>query len=297
MISLLRFTTIHDVSCLLKVSWNTIKRIDKENLKRHYSKPKLKQVKQIAIDEFAVQKGHKYNTVVIDLASNQVLFVGEGRHAAVLDPFWKRIKCSGAQIEAVAIDMWPAYIEAVTTNLPKAAIVFDRFHITRTLNTHISEIRRELFREESDSDKKKLLKGTRWLLLKHNHNLRDEYDERERLEQAIAVNKPLAVAYYLKEELGLLWRQESVDQAKAFLGQWVARAIASGIAKLKKFTEMLLSHRDGIFNWYQHKISTGPLEGLNNKIKVLKRKAYGYRDMEYFMLKIYALHSTKWYAL
>ena len=294
---MLRFATVQDVSSILKVSWNLVKRIDKENLQRQYSKPKLKHVKYLAIDEFAVQKGHKYNTVVMDLESCQVLFVGEGRQASVLDSFWRRLKSSGARIEAVAIDMWPAYIEAVSSNLPHTLIVFDRFHITRILNDHLSEIRRELYREESNADKKKLLKGTRWLLLKHNHNLNEKYDEKERLELAIAVNKPLATAYYLKEELGLLWRQETLEQAKIFFGQWVAKAIASGIAKLKKFADTLLSHRDGIFNWYQHQISTGPLEGLNNKIKVLKRKAYGYRDMEYFKLKIYALHASSWYAL
>ncbi len=294
---MLRFATVQDVSSILKVSWNLVKRIDKENLQRRYSKPKLKHVKYVAIDEFAVHKGHKYNTVVMDLESGQVLFVGEGRQASVLEPFWRRVRSSGARIEAVAIDMWPAYIEAVSSNLPQAMLVFDRFHITRILNEHLSDIRRDLYRKESNTDKKKILKGTRWLLLKHHHNLNEKYDEKERLERAIAINKPLATAYYLKEELGLFWGQKSLDQAKKFFGQWIAKAIASGINKLKKFADTLLSHRDGIFNWYQHKISTGPLEGLNNKIKVLKRTAYGYRDMDYFKLKIYALHSSPWYAL
>lgn len=281
----------------MKVSWNLVKRIDKENLQRRYSKPKLKHVKYVAIDEFAVHKGHKYNTVVMDLESGQVLFVGEGRQASVLEPFWRRVRSSGARIEAVAIDMWPAYIEAVSSNLPQAMLVFDRFHITRILNEHLSDIRRDLYRKESNTDKKKILKGTRWLLLKHHHNLNEKYDEKERLEQAIAINKPLATAYYLKEELGLFWEQKTLDQAKRFFGQWIAKAIASGINKLKKFADTLLSHREGIFNWYQHKISTGPLEGMNNKIKVLKRMAYGYRDMDYFKLKIYALHSSPGYAL
>ena len=294
---MLRFATVQDVSSYFKVSWNTVKRIDKENLQRHYSKPKLKHVKYLAIDEFAVHKGHKYNTVVMDIETSQVLFVGEGRKASVLGPFWRRLRGSGAKIEAVAMDMWPAYYEAVSSNLPNASIVFDRFHITRILNNHLSEIRRELFREESNADNKELLKGTRWLLLKNNDNLNEKYDEKERLEQAIAVNKPLAIAYYLKEELSLLWGQEILEKAKAFLGQWVAKAKASGIARLNKFADTLLNHREGIFNWYKHQISTGPLEGLNNKIKVLKRKAYGYRDMEYFRLKIYALHTSRWYAL
>ena len=293
----MNFATVLDVASFLKVSWNLVKRIDKENLQRRYSKPKLKAVTHIAIDEFAFRKGHRYNTVVMDLMTGQVLFVGDGRSASTLDPFWKCLKSSGANIQAVAIDMWPAYIDAVTRNLPEALIVYDRFHITRILNEHLSNIRRELYQEETDVHNRKLLKCTRWLLLKHHSNLNDEQDERERLEQAIADNKPLAVAYYLKEELGLLWQQENIEAARKFLGQWVGKAIASGINRLRQFAESLLSHRDGIFNWYYHHISTGPLEGLNNKIKVLKRKAYGYRDSEYFMLKIYALHSNRWYAL
>lgn len=281
----------------MKVSWNLVKRIDKENLEAHYSKPKLKHLKYLAIDEFAVRKGHKYNTVVMNLESGQVVFVGKGRQASVLEPFWKRLRSSGARVAAVAIDMWPAYIEAVSRNLPHSSIVYDRFHITRMLNDHLSKIRRDLYMMETNANSKKLLKGTRWLLLKHNHNLRERTNEKERLEQAIAINKPLATAYYLKEELGLLWGQKTLEQAKSFFGQWVAKAIASGICNLKKFAETLLAHREGIFNWYQHQISTGPLEGLNNKIKVLKRKAYGYRDMEYFMLKIYSMHSATRYAL
>ena len=229
--------------------------------------------------------------------TGQVLFVGEGRSASTLDPFWKRLKVSGAQIQAVAMDMWPAYIDAVSRHLTEALIVYDRFHITRILNENLSNIRRELYREETDVNHRKLLKGTRWLLLKNQSNLNDDKDEKKRLEQAIAVNKPLAAAYYLKEELSLLWKQEGVEAARKFLGRWVARAIASGISRLKQFAKSLLAHRNGIFNWYTHQISTGPLEGLNNKIKVLKRKAYGYRDNEYFKLKIYALHSTRWYAL
>ena len=297
MICLLRFATIQDVASFLKVSWNLVKRIDKENLQRRYSKPKLKTVTHIAIDEFAFRKGHKYNTVAMDLKTGQVLFVGEGRRASTLDPFWKRLKSSGAQIQAVAMDMWPAYIDAVSRHLPKASIVYDRFHIIRIFNEHLSNIRRELYREETDINHRKLLKGTRWLLLKNQSNLDDKKDERKRLEQAISVNKPLAVAYYLKEELGLLWKQDNVESARKFLGRWVARAISSGISRLKLFAKSLLAHREGIFNRYHHRISTGPLEGLNNKIKVLKRKAYGYRDNEYFKLKIYALHSTRWYAL
>lgn len=293
---LCRMMTIDDASKIAGVGWDTVKRIESSYLQKHYSMPKLKYVRCIAIDEFAVQKGHKYMTVVMDLETSRVLFVGDGKSAETLDPFWKRVRCSGARIQAVATDMWPAFIDAVTKNLPNARIVFDRFHITRMVNDALSELRRQLYREETMLNKRSVIKGIRWLLLKREDNLNEETDERKRLQQALEVNKPLAIAYYPKEELRLLWAQDSIGQAKAFLGKWVAKAYASTITVLKKIANSLLAHRSGIFAWYTHPISTGPLEGLNNKIKVLKRMAYGYRDKEFFKLKIYALHRTK-YAL
>lgn len=295
-IDLCRLMTISDVMHFTQVGWDTIKRIEKTYLEKHYSKPRLKEVRKIAIDEFAVLKGHKYMTVVMDLDSGRVLFVGDGHSAKTLDPFWKSLRCSGAKIEAVATDMWPAYIEAIERNLPEAQLVFDRFHITKKMNDTLSKLRRSVFREEEELNNRKLLKGTRWLLLKKDENLNQERSEKERLELALSINKPLAISYYLKEDLQQLWRQKTLDNAKDFLGKWVAKAFASGVHLLKKFAKSLLKHRSGIFAWYHHKISTGPLEGMNNKIKVLKRKAYGYRDMEFFKLKIKAAHKTK-YAL
>lgn len=128
-----------------------------------FSPPRLKDLKYIAIDEFAVRKGHRYYTVVMDLTTGSVVYVGEGRSASTLVPFLKRLKASRAQIPAVATDMWPAYIDAVTMKLPQAKIVFDRFHITQILHRHLQDIRRELFHQEKGALKKNILKGTRWL--------------------------------------------------------------------------------------------------------------------------------------
>ena len=292
MITLLHEMTVLDVARLLKVSWGFIKSIDKNHLEQHYARPRLKDVKYIAIDEFAVEKGHQYMTVVIDFKTGHVLYVGEGRSAETLAPFWRRVKAAGAKIKAVAMDMWPAYIDSVQRNLPKASIIFDRFHIVQKLNEHLSNIRRELYRNETEVNKKAVLKGTRWLLLKKQDNLVNEKKERERLEAALKMNRPLAMAYYLKEELSQIWSLSSAEEAKAFLGKWVAKAKATGIKLLDKFANTLLAHRTGIFNWFDHPISTSPLEGINNKIKVLKRKAYGFRDKAYFKLKIMALHNN-----
>jgi len=276
------------------MSWGTVKNIDKEYLQKHYSRPVLKNVEIIAIDEFAFQKGHKYQTVVYDLKAGRVIYVGAGRAEESLDRFWKRLRHSGAKIQAVAMDMWLPYFNAVINNIPEAKIVFDRFHIFKQMNETLDEIRRALYHEETFLNNRPVIKGIRWLLLKNEKNLNDEKDERRQLEQALQINKPLAEAYYLKEELGQLWLQNTRDEAEKFLTSWATRAWATTIQPLRQFVKTLLGHRTGILNWFDFRISTGPLEGFNNKIKVLKRKAYGYRDMEYFALKIYALHENRY---
>ena len=286
--------TVQDVSELFKISWGTVKNIDKDYLQKHYSKPVLKNVEFIAIDEFAFQKGHKYQTVVYDLKAGRVIYVGAGRAEESLDKFWKRLRHSGAKIQAVAMDMWLPYFNAVQANLPEAKIVFDRFHIFKLMNQTMDEIRRALYHDETLLNNRSVIKGIRWLLLKNNKNLNDEREERKQLEQALAINKPLAEAYYLKEELGQLWLQSTKEEAEKFLTSWATRAWTTTIQELRKFVKTLLGHRTGILNWFDFRISTGPLEGFNNKIKVLKRKAYGYRDMEYFALKIYALHENRY---
>jgi len=291
---LLAFMTVQDVSESCKMSWGTVKSIDKEYLQKHYSRPLLKNVEIIAIDEFAFQKGHKYQTVVYDLKAGRVIYVGAGRAEESLDKFWKRLRHSGAKIQAVAMDMWLPYFNAVINNIPEAKIVFDRFHIFKQMNETLDEIRRALYHEETFLNNRQVIKGIRWLLLKNEKNLNDEKDERRQLEQALQINKPLAEAYYLKEELGQLWLKNTREQAEAFLTSWATRAWATTIQPLRQFVKTLLGHRTGILNWFDYRISTGPLEGFNNKIKVLKRKAYGYRDMEYFTLKIYALHDNRY---
>jgi transposase len=194
----------------------------------------------------------------------------------------------------VAMDMWTPYINAVMKHIPKAEIVFDRFHIAKLMNQTMDEIRRALYHDEVFLNNRPVIKGIRWLLLKRNTNLNEEKDERKHLEQALQINKPLAEAYYLKEELSQLWLEPSKKDAAKFLRSWIKRAIATSIQGLCTFANTLMAHRSGILNWFDFRISTGPLEGFINKIKVLKRKAYGFRDMEYFALKIYALHEEKY---
>jgi transposase len=220
-------------------------------------------------------KKQGYMTLVLDLKSGAVVFTALGRKGEVLDPFWKRLKRFKTSILAVATDMGPAYIKAVRDNLPYATLVFDHFHIIKRFNEKLSKLRRDLHTQVESIEQKKVLKGTRWLLLKRADNLNEETDEKKRLEEALKLNAPLAAAYYLKG--------------------WIKRADASGVNMLMKFANKLATWRSCVLAYYDTGgLSTGPLEGVNNKVKTMKRMAYGYRDMEFFQLKIKALHESRY---
>jgi transposase len=293
-LELSRRMTIRDVAKHLDVGWDMIKEIQKRDLSRRYAKPKLKHLRRIAIDEIAIAKGHRYLTVVMDLDSGAVVFVGDGKGADALRPFWKRLRPSKAVIEAVAMDMSAAYRGAVSTHLPEAKIVFDRFHVMKLFNEKLSELRRALHREATDVMQKAVLKGTRWLLLKAAENLDEEKDEKVRLEEALALNQSLAVAYYLKEDLRQFWEQPGKKFGTVFLDGWIKRAEASGIRMLQQMAKTLAAHRSGLLAYYDVMITSGPMEGTNNKIKTMKRQAYGFRDKEFFKLKILAIHETRY---
>jgi|YelNatPaOPRAMG01_1025707.scaffolds.fasta_scaffold97947_1 transposase len=293
-LDLSKYMTMKDVAHHLGISWHTVKEIQKAHLRTHFSRPSLKGLRRIAIDEISIGGTHRYLTVVLDLVSGAVVFVGEGKGAKALDSFWTRLKYSRTHIEAVAMDMSQAYISAVTSHLPHATIVFDHFHVIKLVNDKMTELRRDMYREATDLLQKNVLKGSRWLLLKNPENLRDDRNERVRLEEALSLNKPLATAYYMKEDLRLLWSFPNKACAEKHLQDWIARAESSGIRILKDVAKTLNTHKQGILAYYDYRISTGPLEGTNNKIKTLQRQAYGFRDQAFFMLRIYALHTTRY---
>ncbi len=292
-LELSRHMTIQDVANHLQVGWDTVKEIQARSLKRRFGKPKLHKLKQIAIDEIAIGKGHRYVTVVLNLLSGVIVFVGDGKGAEALTPFWRRLRRCGAKVVAVATDMSKAYIQAVRDHLPKAVHVFDHFHVIKLCNEKLSALRRELYHRLSGDAQRKILKGTRWLLLKNPENLSDKDNEHERLQEALRLNEPLAIAYYLKEDLRQIWSQPNKRTARKVLRDWLARARASGIRQLVQLADTLQEYQEGILAYYHYPISTGPLEGVNNKIRTMQRQAYGFRDREFFKLKILGIHEAK----
>jgi transposase len=292
-LELSRHMTIRDVARHLQVSWDTVKEIQADSLQRRFGKPKLRNLKQIAIDEIAIGKGHHYLTVVLNLVSGAVVFVGDGKGVEALEIFWKRLRRARAKVQAVATDMSSAYTRAVRDHLPRAVHVFDHFHVIKLFNDKLSAFRRELYHQASSDHERRILKGTRWLLLKNPENLDEGRNELDRLMAALRLNQPLAIAYYLKEDLRQIWSQPDKRTARRVLRDWLARARASGIHMLVQFAATLEAHQEGVLNYYDYRISTGPLEGTNTKIQLMKRQAYGFRDQEFFKLKILGIHETK----
>jgi len=289
-----RVMTISDVAAVTDLSWDTVKHIVKARLQKDYGDIPLQHLRLLSIDEIYVGKRQQYYTVVLDLENGRIVWVSRGRGQAALQGFWRRLRKSKAKIEAVAMDMSGAYWSAVLAALPKAKVVFDRFHISKLMNEKLDDLRRALVRE-AQGPLKLVIKGTRYLLLMRGDNLQDE--QLPKLEKALQLNEPLSLAWYLKEELSLLWEQSSCQAMERFLRQWCARALTTGIKQLAQMAKTLLTHWTGILNWWANPINNGKMEGTNNKIKTLTRQAYGYRDEDFFILKLLGLHESRYKLL
>ncbi len=291
-IDLPKAMTLKDVSDLLDISWNTIKDIHVRYLGRHYSPPSLEGVDCIGIDEFAVKKGHIYKTIVVDLRTGRILYVGDGKGADSPDGFWKKAGKKSLEIRYVATGLSAAFISSVSENFPEAIHVSDHFHVMRLMNDKPDEIRRLQYNMEKNVNRRKVLKGARYLLLKNGADICDK-EYRTRLENALAMNKPLSEGYYLEGQLREIWMQPDRKEAGLVLTDWVKQARESKVTQLMKMASTLMAYRTGILAWYDCHISTGKAEGINNKIKVLKRNAYGFRDERYFELRLFALHDCR----
>jgi transposase len=291
-LDLSRRMTIADIAEHLGMSWDTVKEILKADLERRSQKTDWRNVTHIAIDEVSLSKGQRYLTVVLNLKTGRVLFVAESRKAEALAPFFKRLRRSKTRLEAVAMDMSAAFKLAVETYYRRpCAIVYDRFHVIKLLNHQIDEIRREEMRNAESDEIRKVIKGKRYLLLYGSENLRKR-DEAP-LEELLLLNANLCTAYILKEQLRLFWNAPTRKDGEEFLREWVAAAQESGIKHLIRFAKTIHEHWEGLLAYFDHPITTGPLEGVNNSIKVMKRKAYGYRDVDFFKLRILFIHECK----
>jgi transposase len=282
--------TVADLAGVTGLSWDTVKSIIKRRLEKDYGHPRLKHLQRLSIDEIYLGRRQGFGTLVIDLDPGRIVWVTQGRGSDSRRQFWPALRSSRANIKAVAMDMSVAYWVAVAENLPEAAIVFDRFHITKLVNEKLDDLRREMVREATGL-MKQTVKGVRYLLLMRRENIDEE--KRPRLDKALKHNQPLFTAYLLKEGLGLLWEQPSYAKMNAFLHEWCDLAAQTGIRQMMQLSKTLLVHKRGILSWWKHRINNGRMEGINNKIKTLLRQTYGLRDTRYLVLKLYSLHHSR----
>lgn len=271
------------------LGWDAVKAIDKAYLDRTLGPVDLTGVTKLAMDEFAIQKGQRYATVVIDPATRRVLWVGRGRGREDVRPFFTELlgpeRCK--QIQAVAMDMNAAFDLEVKMHCPNAQVVYDLFHVVVKYGREVVDRVRvdQANQLRHDKPARQLIKRSRWLLLRNAENIKKETD-RIKLAELLAVNRSLAKVYILKDDLKELWDYRHTGYARRFWDDWYHRAIRSRIEPLKAFARKLKGYLPGILSHCSHPLNTSVLEGINNKIKLIKRMAYGYRDDAYFFLKI-----------
>lgn len=277
---------ISDVAREYRLNWVTVKEIDKRTLEKELNPPDVKDVEVIAVDELSIRKGHKYATRVIDVEKRRTLWVARDRREESLGEFYKLLGPDGCKrIKAVAMDEHKPYIAATQKYCPQAMIVFDEFHILNNYSKVIDQVRNQeslgVSKEET-----KVIKGSKYLLLANRENLSEE--KKIRLREVLKINRRLNTVYVLKDDLKQLWQYENKEEAQQWFWGWYRRAMYSGIEPLKKFACGLKNHLDGILSHCDYPINTSVLEGMNNLAKVIKRIAFGFRDMDYFFLKLRA---------
>lgn len=292
--SLSSIMTIQDISNLLKMNWNTLWDIISRQLEKFVPRPRdLRKLQWIGIDEVSYKKGHQYLTVVVDHLTGRVVHVARGRGEQSIYAFFKRLKRLKAPLEVVTCDMWSPYLSVVNKFFPDIHIIYDKFHIVNNLNKAIDELRRKEFHLNKQMDPH-IIKGTRFILLKRSYKLGSE--AKEKLAKLFHINKTLATAYELKEMLFQLWECKDVPSAELFLHSWCQMVYKSLINPLIKNANSLLTHLKAVLNYFKYPMTNARTEGINNKIKTLKKQAYGFRNMNNFLLKIYSIHKSR-YAL
>ena len=282
-------TSVRHAAAWYRLDWKTVKAIDCAALERRLGPIDLSQVEIIGMDEFAIQKGHRYATVVVDPTRKQVLWVGRGRGREDVGVFFDLLGPEGCRrLKAVVMDMSAAFSEEVRARCPQAEIVYDLFHVVARYGREvIDRVRVDQANVlRSDRSARHVVKSSRWLLLRNASSLKPE--GRIALKELLRANRPIAVVYLLRDELKALWQYRYAAYAERLWHQWYHRAIRSRIEPLKRFAMRLKPHIRGVIAHCRYPLGTNLIEGINNKIKVIKRMAYGFRDDHYFFLKIRA---------
>lgn len=282
-----RSGTIKDVAEELNLDWHTVKRLEKHYMREQLKRSGTPRPKVIGIDEISVRKGHEYRIVVSDLEKHRpIWFGGADRSEASMDEFYRFLGEKPAnRVRLAVMDMWKPFRNSTAKNVPQAAILFDKFHIIRHLGEALDKVRKHEFARLSGKPRT-FIKGQKYALLSHPQNLKGP--ARKNLKLLLGANKRLNTAYMLKESFGQLWDYNSETWARKFFESWRAQLKWQRLKPFEKFAAMIERHWDGIAAYCkpENKVALGFVEGLNNKIRVIQRRAYGLHDEEYLKLKV-----------
>jgi transposase len=284
---LCRVMTIQDVARLMHLHWHAVRDLDKIYMREQLRVAGDQTPRIIGIDEISIKKGHSYRIVVSDLVARRAIwFGGTGRTEADMDSFYAFLgKQNSRKIKLAVMDMWKPFRVSTQRHAPKAVIMFDKFHIVKHLGDALDAIRRSEYKRVTGEDRS-FIKGQRYVLLSRRENLTD--DRRKNLERLLQANARLNIAYLLREQFEQLWDYADAADARSFFDAWREQLCDQDLAPYEKFAAMIDRNWDGVVAYSQptHDIPLGFVEGLNNKIRVLQRRAYGLRDEEYLKLKI-----------
>ncbi len=284
---LCRGMTIADVARLWNLDWHTVKSLDKQYMQMQLKAAAEVRPKVVGIDEISRRKGHDYRIIVSDIeGARAIWYGGKDRSEESLNEFydWLGPKKS-AGIEIAVMDMWKPFSKSTRKKAPQASILFDKFHVLRHLNDALDKVRKREYARMT-GERRKYIKGSRYILLSHKENL--DKDGRKNLKALFKVNKRLNTAYLLKESFSQLWDYQSSGWAKRFFESWKESLKWQRLKPFEKFARMIERNWDGVAAYCdaEKRVALGFVEGLNNKIRVIQRRAYGLRDEEYLRLKI-----------
>jgi transposase len=282
-----RATSLRDVAKEFHLNWKTVKALEMSYMQEQLRRVGTPAPKVIGLDEISIRKGHTYRIVVSDLVRHRpIWFGGVDRSEASLAAFYAWLGPQKSQrIRLAVMDMWKAFRNATKQHAPQASILFDKFHVLRHLGEALDKVRKSEYARLSGQDRR-FIKGQKYTLLSHKANL--TLDGRRALRTLLQANKRLHTAYLLKESFGQLWDYQTEGWARRFFEQWRAALKWQRLEPYQKFAAMIDRHWDGIAAYChpENKVALGFVEGLNNKIRVLQRRAYGLRDEEYLRLKV-----------
>ena len=285
---LCRVLTVKHVAAFYGLGWDAVKSIDKTYLETTLGESDLSDLTVLAMDEFAIKRGQRYATIFVEPHRKEILWICRGRSREDIRPFFEKLGDDGRRrLQAVAMDMNGAYEAEVKAQCPRAKIVYDQFHVVAKYGREVIDaVRTAEAKRQTNRGERQVIKGSRWLLLRNAEGVTGK--DRVRLRELLAANRKLATVYVLKDDLKRLWDYRLPNWAHQFFREWYARAIRSRIKPLQHFARGLREKIDGILSHCQYPLHTSLLEGIMNKIKVIKRMAYGFRDDDYFFLKIRA---------